>query len=241
MWHSTKYSDKTNMYNKLNIAESLGIKLINIFEDEWLEKPEICKSRILNLIGKSIKIYARKCYIKEITYKETHKFLSENHIQGAVVSKYNIALLFDGEIVSVMTFGSLRKNLGASHKDGYFELLRFCNKLNTTVVGGAGRLFVYFIKNHTPVEILSYADRRWSQGDLYEKLGFKFIDNTKPNYFYIDGKKQVRINRFNLRKNILVEQYNCPEDMTEVEFCNSIGFYQVFDCGNKKYIWKKEN
>jgi hypothetical protein len=43
-----------------------------------------------------------------------------------------------------------------------------------------------------------------------------------------------------LRKNILVEKYGCPKDMTEVTFCNSIGFYQVFDCGNKKYIWRKE-
>ena len=241
LWHSTKYTNKTNMCDKLNIAEAIGIRLINIFEDEWLEKQEICKSRILNLIGKSKKIHARKCHIKEITYQETQKFLSENHIQGPVVSKYNLALLFNEEIVSVMTFGSLRKNLGSSHKEGYFELLRFCNKLNTTVIGGASRLFAYFIKTYKPIEILSYADRRWSQGNLYENLGFTFIDNTKPNYFYIDGKKQVRINRFNFRKNVLVEKYNCPQDVSEVEFCNSIGFYQVFDCGNKKYIWRKEN
>ena len=119
--------------------------------------------------------------------------------------------------------------------------MRFCNKLNTTVVGGASRLFSFFIKKYNPIEIISYADRRWSQGNLYENLGFNFICNTKPNYSYIDGKKQIRINRYNLRKNILVEKYNCPKDVSETKFCYNIGYFQVFDCGNKKYIWRKDN
>ena len=241
LWHSSKYVESNTMINKLNIVESCGIKLINIFEDEWLYKQNICKSRILNILGKSEKIYARKCLIKEISYKEVKIFLNENHIQGAVPSKYNIALFYNNEIISVMTFGALRKNLGYENKIGYFELLRFCNKLNTTVVGGASRLFSFFIKKYNPIEIISYADRRWSQGNLYENLGFNFICNTKPNYSYIDGKKQIRINRYNLRKNILVEKYNCPHNISETKFCHNIGYFQVFDCGNKKYIWKKEN
>ena len=240
LWHSSKYAQNDDMQSKLNTVEFQGIKLINIFEDEWMEKKEICKSRILNILGKSNRIFARKCYIKEITYKETKDFLTENHIQGAVPSKYNISLWYNNEIVSVMTFGSLRKNLGYNKKDGVFELLRFCNKLNTTVIGGASKLFKYFIKTYDPIEIISFADRRWSQGNLYENLGFNFVNNTKPNYSYIDGKKQIRINRYNFRKNILVEKYNCPENISEVNFCGSIGFYQVFDCGNKKYIWRKE-
>ena len=240
LWHSSKFREKNSMLNKLNAAESCGIQLINIFEDEWLNKKDICKSRILNILGKSNRIYARKCVIKEITYKEASDFLTDNHIQGTVPSKHNISLWYNNEIVSVMTFGSLRRNLGYNKKEGTFELLRFCNKLNISVVGGASRLFKYFIKTYKPIEVISYADRRWSQGKLYENLGFTFIDNTKPNYFYIDGKKQVRINRYNLRKNILIDKYNCPKEMSETKFCNSIGLYQVFDCGNKKYVWKKE-
>lgn len=241
LWHSSKYRENNDMLNKLNSAESANIRLINIFEDEWNYKKDICKSRILNILGKSKKLYARKCTIKEASYKEAKNFLEKNHIQGCVPSKYNISLWYNDEIVSLMTFGALRKNLGQNSKDGCFELLRFCNKLNTTVIGGASRLFSYFINKYKPQEIISYADRRWSQGNLYEKLGFQFISNTKPSYSYIDGTKQVRINRFNLRKNILVEKYNCPHDVSEVDFCHSIGYYQVFDCGNKKYIWKKEN
>jgi hypothetical protein len=240
LWHSTKYRESNAMLSKLNTAEIHDIRLINIFEDEWIEKKEICKSRILNILGKSEKIFARKCCIKEISYGDAKKFLMANHIQGAVPSKYNISLVYNGEIVSLMTFGALRRNLGYTNKEGAFELLRFCNKLNTTVVGGASRLFSYFVKNYEPMEIISYADRRWSQGNLYINLGFQFMGNTKPNYAYIDGKRQSRINRYNLRKSVLVEKYNCPKDISEVQFCKSIGLFQVFDCGNKKYIWKKE-
>lgn len=240
LWHSTKYNKCNSMLNKLNIVENCGIRLINIFEDEWLWKREICESRILNIIGKSEKIYARMCVIKEARYKEAKVFLEKNHIQGAVPSKYNIALFYNEEMVALMTFGALRKNLGQVNKLGYFELLRFCSKLNTNIIGGASRLFTYFIKKYNPIEIISYADRRWSQGNLYEKLGFQFISDTKPNYSYINGKQQVRINRYNLRKNILVEKYNCPQDMSETKFCHNIGLYQVFDCGNKKYIWRNQ-
>ena len=241
LWHSSKYNRNDSMINKLNAAETCGIKIINIFEDEWIYKKNICKSRILSILGYNEKIYARKCYIKEINYKETKEFLNENHIQGFVPSKYNIALYYNNEIVSVMTFGALRKNLGYTNKIGSFELLRFCNKININVIGGASRLFKYFIEKYNPNEIISYADRRWSQGNLYNKLGFEFVCNTKPNYSYIDGKKQNRINRYNLRKNVLVEKYNCPNNVSEVDFCNKMGLYQIFDCGNKKYIWKKES
>ena len=114
-------------------------------------------------------------------------------------------------------------------------MLRFCNILNTTVIGGASKLLKYFIKTYHPKQIISYADRRWSNGNLYEKLGFKFCYNTKPNYFYIKSTGGKRINRFSLRKDVLVRKYNCPIEKTEHEFCNELGYYRVYDCGSKKY------
>ena len=86
-------------------------------------------------------------FIKEISSKDCSSFLDQNHIQGKLGAKVRLGLYYNDELVSLMTFGALRKNLGQKSEDGSYELLRFCNKLNTNVVGGASKLFKHFINN----------------------------------------------------------------------------------------------
>ena len=237
-WHNELHKDKFYHLNKLNECLSKNIKLIQFFEDEWLYKTNIVKSMINNFLHKSfIKIYARKCIIKEVTYKETNDFLVENHLQGNCSSKYRYGLYYNNELVSLMTFGSLRKNLGSSSKEGCYELLRFCNKLNTNVIGGASKLFKHFIKEHNPSEIISYCDRRWSQGNMYNMLGFELDHVSPPSYFY--HIKDKRINRFSFRKSELIKKYNCPKEKTEKEFCFEQKWYRIYDCGCLCFKWKK--
>lgn len=239
------YNDKlTIKYNKLiNNSELLKYKSnddsdcdILIFEDEWKNKKEITKSRIVNLLGKSDKIGARKCEIKEISdNKLIRKFLNENHIQGFVGSRIKIGLFYENELVSIMTFGSLRKSMGQISKENTYELLRFCNKKGLTVMGGASRLFRYFLNNFKVNEIISYADKRWSNGNLYEKLGFSKLKDTVNNYYWIvDNKREYR---FRYRKDILVKKGYDPS-MTEIEIMNSLGHFRIFDKGNMKYLYK---
>ena len=95
------------------------------------------------------------------------------------------------------------------------------------------------IKKYNPNSVVSYADRRWSIGNLYEKLDFKFIHHTKPSYFYVTDKIK-RENRFNYRKDILVSKYGCKPEQTEHEFCNFMGWYRIYDCGCLKYVWRKD-
>ena len=233
-WHSELHKDKNYHLNKTNGCESKDVRLIHVFEDEWLYKQDIVKSRIKNILGiTENKIYARKCEIKVVNSKESKCFLNENHIQGNVNSKVKLGLYYNDELVSLMTFGNLRKNL--NQKKGYdiYELLRFCNKLNTTVTGGASRLLKHFIKNYNPKEIISYADRRWSNGDLYEKLGFDFVHNSSVNYFYIINNK--RENRFNYRKDVLVKE-GYDKGLTEHNIMLDRKIYRIYDCGTKKYI-----
>ena len=206
---------------------------IIIFEDEWLNKKEIIKSRLRNILNFSNRIYARACEVREVTdNKLIRDFLITNHLQGFIGSKVKIGIFYKGELISLMTFGSLRKNLGQVSKEGSYELLRFCNKLNTSVVGGASKLFKYFINNYNPFYIISYADRRWSDGSLYLKLGFDFKYISDPSYFYIINNK--REGRFNHRKDILVKKGFDP-NMTEVEIQHSRGYFRIFDSGAMKF------
>lgn len=232
-WHSEKFKDKNYHINKSNECLKYGIRLIHIFEDEWENKKEIVKSRLKNIFKLTEnRIFARCCELKEVDNNVSKAFLEENHIQGNVYSKVNIGLFYNDELVSLMTFGNKRKNLGSTSTDNEYELLRFCNKLNTTVVGGASRLFKYFIKKYNPYRIISYCDLRWSNGGLYEQLGFKLNHISTPNYFYLKDKK--RVNRFNFRKDVLVKE-GYDKDKTEHEIMLEREIYRIYDCGCNVY------
>ena len=232
-WHSSLQKEKNYHKVKSDFFKEKGIHIIHIWETDWVSKNDIIKSIIRNQLNNNLcKIYARKCIIKEISHTDTKIFLNQNHLQGNCISGIKLGLYYDNELVSVMTFGKLRKNLGQTHKEGYYELLRFCNKLNTSVVGGASKLFQYFIKNYNPLNIISYADKAWSCGNLYNKLNMECIDETEPGYFYV--KSNIKFNRFQFRKSELIKEGYDP-NKTEQEIMEDRGFYRIWDCGVLKY------
>lgn len=228
--HNELYKSSDYHLNKTIMCAEKSIKLIHIYEDDWKYKQDIVKSRLKSLFGNTTKIYARKCYIEELSNKQAIEFLDDNHIQGHCVSKYRYGLFFDGQLVSIMTFGKSR------FESNTIELLRYCNKLNTTVVGGASKLFKYFIKTNAINRIVSYADRSWSNGNMYEKIGFTFNSTTLPNYYYVVG--DIRENRIKYQKHKLVK---CGYDSnkTEHEIMLDRGLYRIYDSGNLKYIWNR--
>jgi hypothetical protein len=232
-WHSEEYVNKNYHLKKTELCEENGIQLIHIFEDEWLYKKDIVKSRLINILGLTgVKIYGRNCKIKEVSTNDSKSFLNNNHIQGSVNSKINIGLYYNDELVSLMCFNKPRLGIGV-YFDGH-ELSRFCNKLNINVIGGASKLLKYFINSYNPKQIVSYADRRWSQGGLYETLGFIKINSNKPNYSYIINKE--RKHRFNFRKERLKKQGFDTTNKTEHEIMLDRKIYRIYDCGTIKYV-----
>ncbi|MFW6281427.1 MAG: DUF7487 domain-containing protein [bacterium] len=234
-WHNKNFDYH---FNKTKEAKEKGIHLIHVFEDEWRDKKEIVKSRIKAKLGIfDEKIYARKCIIKETNYTETKKFLNENHIQGNAKGSIKLGLYYNNELVSLMTFSKLRKSLGYNSEEGFFELLRFCNKLNSTVLGGASKLFKYFTKNYNYKKVLSYSSNDWNTGSVYSKIGFSFIKETKPNYFYIKNKK--RFNRFKFRKSELHKYFSNIKNKTEKEIMQENGYNRIYNSGNM--LWEYVN
>jgi len=237
-WHNE--INKHNKYhlNKTELCEAQGIHLIHIYEDDWMFKTDIVKSRINNLLNKSSRIYARKCELKEVSFKDAKEFLNNNHLQGNCISKFRYGLFYNGELVSLMTFGSRRKNLGSLNENNGYELLRFCNKLNYTVVGGADKLFKHFISTINPEQIISYADRSWTMNNgssVYDSLGFLFNGCTVPSYSYIVDRK--REDRFGYRKDLLVKN-GFDSLKSEHEIMLERKIYRIYNSGNLKYIWK---
>jgi len=160
--------------------------------------------------------------------KVANSFIEENHIQGAGRSNYRIGLYYGEELVAVMTFS----NKEISRKLSGWEINRFACKKNTIVVGGASKLFSHFINEKAPDKVISYADTRWSDGNLYEKLGFSFDSQTVPNYWYFKGSNAVRIHRYTLRKTA-----DDNQSLTEYENRLLAGYDRVYDCGSTKWVW----
>lgn len=217
--------------------ERRGYKIVHIYEDTWMEKKEIVKSRIGNMLGKNRKVWARKCELKPVGTREAGEFVRDSHIQGNVGSSYKIGLYSEGALVALMTFGPLRKNLGQKSREKCWELLRFCTGRGTSVIGGASRLFRHFLKEKDPDFVVSYADKCWSTKDnIYGELGMEYVHESKPSYFYIVGG--ARKGRFGYRKDVLVKM-GFDARMSEHEICKSNGVWRIYDCGAIKYAYEK--
>lgn len=229
-WHSTANIDDPYYHvKKLNQAEERGITLFNIFEK--MDNLDIWKSMIANKLGLSRRIYARKCELRRVKYAEIAEFLDANHLQGGSPSPINYALYYEDELVEVMTFKRPRFT-----KDYDFELLRLCTKKGITVVGGASKLFSAFRREHPTASVISYANRRWSNGAIYQTLGFTLLRASAPNYWYVRGEEIV--SRYQAQKHklpaLLGEEFD--ERLSETENMERAGFEKLYDCGNLVFV-----
>ena len=228
-WHS-ELNGKDSGYhiNKLNMCNAAGYKLITIFEDEWVSKSSIVKDRLTNLLNsrESIsKIYAKNCTVRTISSITAKVFCEDNHLQGFTTDSISLGLFYENMLVSVMIFTKCHKTIIGN----VFELSIFCSLRGFMVLGAASKLLKYFENNYFCDELFLYVDKRWSMGSLYKDLGFDFVGNTKPNYWYFKNNKK-RINKFSLRKT-----KEDSEVLTELEIIKAQKWNKIWDCGNLKF------
>lgn len=237
-WHSDKIKESKYHINKYLTCSKNNIKLLTLWEDWIINKPEIVKSLLLNKLGLTKnKIYARKCYIKEIDSKSSSQFLRQNHIQGRCNASVHLGLYKDQNLCAVMCFSKRSKLSGSKDIiDGDWELIRFCNQINTSVIGGAGKLLKYFIKKYYPKMITSFSCNDISDGNLYKNLGFE-KQGTSQSYWYISSNSMRRYHRTKFTKSALQEIF--PDinvkDYTEKELTDRLHLYRIFDCGTTKW------
>lgn len=231
-WHSENNGkDRTYHLRKHELCKQKGIRLIQIYDIEWLYKQDISKSRLLHILGKSTKIFARCCVLKELTQKQKQEFLNNNHIQGDCYSTINVGLFYDDTLYSVMTFSKFR--YGTKFQ---YEMIRFATLTNCVIVGGANKLFKYFIQTRVPTSIISYCDLRWGNGSVYRNLGMVQDIDTPPNYYYFKPNDKQLISRQQFQKHKLsniLQRFN-PQ-LTEWENMKANGFYRIWNCGNAKF------
>lgn len=225
-WHSELKRDKRYHYDKSMLANSKGIFLYHIFSHEWADEEK--RIRILNHLDNILhlnenKIYARKCMIREVDVTEKNDFLNENHIQGKDNSTIKLGLYYNDELVSLMTFCCPRFS-----KKYNWELSRFCSKHNYNVIGGASKLFKYFVDNYMKdgEVIVSYSDIAKTTGKIYNTLNFEFVNDADPNYIWWKSDDDYKT------------RYQC-QMVNERIIMESNGYIKIYDCGNKVWVFRK--
>lgn len=235
-WHSEKFVNKNYHKEKLDKAKEKGIRLIQIFEDEYYEHRDLVFNKLLHILGKdsSEKVYGRKCEVKEISSHEKNSFLNKYHIQGTDNSSIYLGLFYKEILVAVMTFSKPRLGIGRKSKnENVYELVRYATNSSYLVIGGFGKLLKYFNTKYNPDEIYSYGDLRWvdENNNIYLKNGFEKLSINAPNYWYCYEKKRFHRSAFmkNKIREKLPQIYN--ENISEKEMMQNTKYFRVYDCG----------
>jgi transposase len=233
-WHSESNGSKSRDYHlkKLESCQAKGYDLITIFESDPIAK---VLASIKRKVGTVTKVHGRQCAITQLDSKTASKFNNDNHIHGHHGGSVNLGLYHQDELLMVLTMGKSRFN-----KSIEWECVRMTVRDGYTVNGGASKLFKHFIRSWNPSSIITYADRRFGEGTVYEKCGFKRVENTGANYWYLKPSNTLVIHsRVAFQKHKLKDLPAYDSSMTEWQIMQASGYDRIWDCGNAKYVWYK--
>ena len=210
------------------LARDSGYNVIHVFD--WDNE-----DKIINLLRDRDTVYARKCDIRLVDSVECNQYLMTYHLQDKCNSQtIRLGLYYNNQLVSLMTFGVARYN-----KKYEYELLRYCASHN--VVGGANKLFKYFVDNYKPNSIISYCDTSKFSGKVYDMLGFKIDTVNAPSchWYSVKENKHITDNLLRMQGYDRLFKENHGKGTSNEELILARGYLPVYDCGQATYIWRK--
>ena len=226
-FHSEKFKDKNYHYNKFRSAQAAGIRLLQVWEDDWRLRRKIVEEHLKTVLGTSNnpKVGARKLKIVEVGPSEAREFLNAHHIQGFVGASVYCAGIFDGEIVALASFK--RRSKG-------YELSRYATSVN--VQGGHSRIVSYFERTYNPESLCTFADLTFSDGGLYRNTGWREDKLLPPDYSYL--RSGVRQHKFSYR---ITRFRNDPslefvDGASERELAAMNSLLRVYDAGKIRFV-----
>jgi hypothetical protein len=230
-YHSELVLDNDAHQRKWQMCHDAGIRLLMINEDEWNERKEVLKRKILILCGLGERgVGGRQLSVRDIGAPVARAFCEQHHIQGAP-GPVTLALgAFEGDdLRGVVTMGSQRGT-------GATELTRFCTD-GRLYAGMFGKLLK--AAQHRFDEIVTFADLRYSDGGVYDKTGFINCGTIRPDYRYVIRNKSFHKSLFTKKR--IAERFNIDmTGLTERDAMRSLGIPRIYDCGKIKYRWLKD-
>ncbi len=230
--YTNKEVNKNYHQQKTKIANQNGYRCIHVWDWDDVDK-------IISIVNSKQSIYARKCEVREVPVKEAKCFINKYHLQNwCRGNTIRYGLYHNNELVQIMTFGKPRYN-----KKYQWELLRLCTKAEFMVVGGAEKIFNFFISKYHPDSIISYCDLSKFSGAVYDKLGFIKTNNPQPSCHWWNVKQNVHVTNSLLLKNGFDRLFGTDygKNTSNEQLMLQHGFVSVFDCGQATYSWKKQD
>ena len=185
----------------LKSLETDDLETVVITEDRWRLQNDMMKERLLAHLEVFTSLYARNCEVRKIDKDTAAEFLDKNHSYGDATCRYRYGLYLKrytgkrgvgsvepGTLVAVATFSNARKWQKGDKVIRSYEWTRYASLPGARISGGMGKVLKAFIKDVQPDDIMSYADLEWSEGKVYEQLGFVLEGKKEPVMFVVDGE-----------------------------------------------------
>lgn len=250
-WHASRSVEEEPEYrlrhiHKQQMCEQAGIRLMTVYESEWLKRQGAIKRLIRNAMGKMRgRLMARKCDVEIVPIIEALAFFEAYHPQGGAGWGINYGLRYNGKLVACMRFAFGNNDRGAN-SERVWTLSRYATRL--PVSGGASRLFSAFVAEHDPESVKSFSDNRYFTGGMYQKLGFVKEADIEPDYQVYHPKTGLLPKPSWQRRNIparirdigATEIFDPARDTrSERQMTYLLGARRLFDCGKKRWVWKR--
>jgi hypothetical protein len=225
---------------------------VYLYEDRWWGAKEMVQERILARLERFTSVFARKCKVlsgrgNAAMPDLVNDFLRKHHTYSTAKCRYRYALEYEGQIVAVATFSEgrpmVRKideplvNVPKDEQEDAsilifdsYEWIRYASLPGVRVVGGMGRLLKAFVEERysriepgTPLEVMTYSDTEWGNGEVYEKLGFKYAGSRPPVKYFVNRHTYTRLSERPYEKELLAGAL--PSD-----------FYTIENLGSRKFL-----
>jgi hypothetical protein len=223
-----KLQDKKYHQNKWRTCADQNIRLIQIWEHELTQKPDIIWDRLSHVCNlPKIKVGARKCEVRKVCTSEHRSFVNQSHLQGYLATSNAWGLYLDTELVSLASFVKSRYGGLADH-----ELARYCVKPGYNVQGGLSKLLKVAQSELGIKCLVSYSNLNWGLGQVYAQTGFELHHVSPPNYWYFKNVHDVQ-SRLKFQKHKIV---GLAPGNTEQEIAQNMGYSRFYDAGSAVWI-----
>lgn len=225
-YHNEITKDPEYHMRKWEKCEEKNIKLITLYEDEYLRNISLVQMYLRSLFVTRKKIDVKECIYRILDKKDAISFHSKFCVFGipnrGIIELKSYGLFYNDILLIVVSFNR--------HKDCPTNLIleRYSYNFDYVVQSGLENLIDYSLTNYKNIDkVIYYFNRRFPH--YATPVGFEFETEIQPRFDFVRGRERKTLDQLRI-KDETIEQ-------TAVLRKNQ-GWVKMYDCGHE--IWAKK-